>query len=89
MEPTKNMTWWAPIAHFAGHTIVGSTIFVIIAIPAIFLGMTVRWAKTIGVSHYTLQVLDVLEHAILTVDAVVFVVYLTSVTWKAIKESFK
>lgn len=79
--------WWQPIAHFAGHTITGTLIFCIIATPAIGLSMLVHWLEKVDeVSRFTIIVLTYLEHAILIVDAVLFVVYLGFTAIHALKE---
>jgi hypothetical protein len=78
--------WWAPIAHFAGHTFIGSAIFAVIAVPAVGLSLLVKYLGGVGVPEFTLTVLTFLEHGILIVDAGLFVVYLCITAYKAFKE---
>ena len=82
-------SWWAPIVHFATHTIVGSMIFIIIGGPAIGLSMLVKYLSTLGVPEFTLNVLNFLEHAILLIDALLFSVYLAFTAYSAFKEMWK
>lgn len=78
--------WWAPIAHFAGHTFIGSAIFAVIAIPAVGLSLLVKFLEGAGVPEFTLAVLTFLEHGILIIDAALFVVYLCITAYRAFKE---
>lgn len=77
------------MSHFAGHAIVGSLVFVIIALPAFGLGQLVKWLALNGTSTYILNVLTFLEYAIVTIDAVAFLWHLLYSTYNAFKESMK
>lgn len=79
-------SWWEPIVHFLTHSVVGSAIFVIIAIPALLLGKLVELLKEWGASEYVLSVLTTLEHVIVTIDAVLVVMYLVYAGYLAMKE---
>ncbi len=81
-----NNPWWKPIWHFAAHTITGTGIFVVIALPAVGLSMLIHYLEGGSVPKFTLLVLTVLEHAILIVDSVLFLVYLGFTSVRAIKE---
>jgi cytochrome b561 len=74
---------FSTIAHFAAHSIVGSLVFVIIAIPAFGLGLLVNWLETQGASSYVLAVLTYLEYAIVTIDALAFFWHLVYTAYKA------
>jgi hypothetical protein len=82
----KNKRWWAPIAHFATHTVVGTVIFAIIGTPAILLGLAMHWLEHFPLPHYTVTVLEALEKLIVSVDAALYVVYLVYTFVKAVKE---
>jgi hypothetical protein len=84
-EPTQKH-WFAPVVHFAAHAVVGSFVFLIIALPALGLGMLVTWLKTQGTADYVLGVLTTLEYAIVTIDAAAFLWHLVYSTYKAFKE---
>ncbi|MGE3342305.1 MAG: hypothetical protein AB7L71_02625 [Vicinamibacterales bacterium] len=79
-------SWWAPIVHALTHTVVGTLIFLIIATAAVVLGQFVQWLQGIGTSAYVLAVLTFLEYAIVTVDAVGYLLYLVTTAYQAWKE---
>lgn len=83
-----SIKWWAPIVHFAGHTVGGSIIFIIIAMPAIGLSLLVEFLGENGIPQFTITVLTILEHTILVIDAVLFVIYLVVTAIKAGREWF-
>jgi hypothetical protein len=89
MSAQTTPAWYAPVAHFAAHAIVGSMVFIIIALPAFGLGQLVNWLSTQGTSDYVLAVLTFLEYAIVTLDAAAFMWHLMYSTYKAFKESMK
>ena len=78
--------WWKPIIHFLTHSVVGSAIFVIVALPSWGLGHLVAWLKLQQTAPYVLLVLTGLEYTIVTVDAVLVVAYLVYAAVKAAKE---
>ncbi|MEX6866649.1 hypothetical protein AB2D15_31265 [Pseudomonas aeruginosa] len=78
--------WYAPLVHFAAHTLVGTGIFLIIGMPAVFLGWLVHKLRDYHVSEFTISVLVFLEHALIVVDAFLFVTYLGFTSWAALKE---
>lgn len=82
----SSSAWWKPIVHFLTHSVVGSAIFIIIAIPALLLGKLVHLLEKWGVAPYVLSVLTYLEYFIVTVDAILVVVYLGFAGYRAIKE---
>lgn len=81
--------WWAWIAHFLGHTLVGTAVFVIVGTPAIGLSLLMEFLETLHVSTFTIQVLSFLEHGILLVDAMLFLVYLGVTAYQAMQEMIK
>lgn len=80
--------WWKPILQFALHTITGSAIFVVIAMPAVCLSVLNHYLESKGVPRLTLNILTVLEHAILIVDSILFLVYLGLTAMHSIKEMY-
>ena len=78
--------WHTPLVHFTAHTFVGTGIFLIILVPAVFLGWLVQKLKEFHVSEFTILVLQFLEHSILLVDALLFLAYLGFTSYSAIKE---
>ncbi|AHZ73273.1 hypothetical protein OU5_P0021 (plasmid) [Pseudomonas mandelii JR-1] len=78
--------WYAPLAHFAAHSIIGSGIFVIVATPAVALGWLVHTLKEYHVDEFTISVLSVLERTILMVDCALFLSHLAFTALSAFKE---
>jgi hypothetical protein len=81
--------WWSPISDFAHHIAIGTAIFIIVGAPAIGLSFLVHYLETLGVGSFTVTVLTFLEHAILIVDSALFLVYLGSTAYKAVKGYLK
>jgi len=84
--PPDGHVWWEPILHFVIHSVVGSAIFIVVALPAWGLGHLVHWLKTDGTAPYVIGVLTALEYIIITVDGALFVAYLVYAAVKAAKE---
>lgn len=79
--------FYTPILNFAVHALVGTVIFLIIGFPAVVLGLVVHNLDGIsGVSKFTISTLTFLEHALLVVDSVAVVAYVTISTYREIKE---
>lgn len=78
--------WWAPIVHFLTHAVVGSVIFVLVALPAWGLDLLVELLESHHVQAYTAQVLSLLADAIVTLDALLVLAYFGLAAWKALKE---
>ena len=72
--------------HFGVHIVVGALIFVLIAMPAFGLGALVQYLATQGAATYVIQVLTFLEYAIVTIDAMAFLVYLVITGINAVRE---
>jgi hypothetical protein len=85
-ERPSSRKWWRPIVHFATHTVVGSVIFVLVALPAYGLNVLVTALGGNGTKGYVLEVLTVLEYVIVTLDAVLVVLYLVYAAAKAVRE---
>jgi hypothetical protein len=81
--------WYTPIVNFAIHSLVGTVIFLIVALPALGLDWLVHFAETAGASAFVIAVLAQLEHAILVFDAVAVLLYIAISTIKEIKELLK
>lgn len=79
--------FYTPIVNFAVHALVGTVIFLIIGLPAVVLGIIVHHLDGIsGVSRFTVSTLTFLEHALLVVDSVAVVAYVTISTYREIRE---
>lgn len=78
--------WWTPVAQIGVHTLVGLLIYLIIAVPAVLLGMAIEYLGKLNLPGFTLAVLEVLEHGILLVDTLLFVVYVGVTGIKAFRE---
>lgn len=87
-KPTDK-PWWAPIAHFAAHTVVGTAIFVIIGLPAVGLSLGIVWLEHLGVPAFPLEVLHFVEEALCVIDAGLFLLYVILTSYHALKEFWK
>lgn len=85
----NNKNFWTPIVHFAGHTFIGSVLFLIIGAPAVGLSLLVHALEAAHLDGFTIQVLGFLEHAILVADAGLFITYLVVTAFKSVKEMWK
>jgi len=83
---TQDKPWWAPIAHFAAHTLVGTAIFIIIGLPAVGLSLGIEWLARLGVPAFPLSVLSLLEESLCVIDAGLFLVYIILTSYHAFKE---
>ena len=86
MNQKYETTWWSPVVHFGVHVVVGSLIFVLISLPAFGLGILVQYVAAKGTAPYVIQVLTLLEYAIVTIDAMAFLAYLVITGINAVKE---
>ncbi len=86
MNQKNPSTWWSPVVHFGVHVVVGSLIFVLISMPAFGLGLLVQYLAVNGTAPYVIQVLTLLEYAIVTIDAMAFLVYLVITGINAVRE---
>jgi len=82
----RKKPWYAPLAHFMGHAVVGTGIFLIVGAPAVFLGFLTHKLREYHVAEFTISVLQFLEHTILVIDSLLFLAYLAFTTWSAIQE---
>lgn len=78
--------WWSPVVHALVHVVIGTVIFIIIAVAALLLGLFVHWLGTLGVSGYVIDVLTFTEYAIVTLDAVGLLWYIGVTGFSAWKE---
>lgn len=85
--PPKKDEWWRPIVHFLTHTIVGSAIFLLVALPAVMLHLLVHELQNSwGITGYVNSVLTWLEDFIVSIDALGLAIFLLVAMWKAVKE---
>ena len=86
MALNHRANWWSPVVHFGVHVLAGSLIFVLISLPASGLGLLVQYLAQNGTALYVIQVLTVLEYAIVTLDALVLLTYLVYTSIYSLKE---
>jgi hypothetical protein len=85
-DDTNGDSWWTPVIHFLTHTVVGTAIFLIIAMPAWGLEQVVEILKEHHMEGYPAQVLTLLANAIVTLDAALVFAYFVYAGRKAMKE---
>ncbi|WP_413460772.1 hypothetical protein [Herbaspirillum huttiense] len=75
------------VVHFAGHTAAGAIIFAIIAFVTVVLsGIIYACAALPWMSKFSLDVLEVLEHAMMIGDAILFACHLLVGAYRSIVE---
>ncbi len=89
MHNKNHKSFWTPIVHFAGHTFIGSVLFLIIGAPAVGLSLLVHALEAAHIDGFTIVVLSFLERAILVADAGLFIIYLVVTAIKSVKERWK
>lgn len=77
-------TWWTPIWEFFIHVSVGTILFVVIAVPAIGLSLSVFWLEQRGVSRAILWGLTGCEYLLFGVDLLLFFLFVLRQGWKAL-----
>ena len=77
------------IGRFLGHILTSTTIFVIIALPAVGLSFLIAYLEGVGVSGPTLVILTFLKYAILVLDVFLCAAYLSISAFKAVREMLK
>lgn len=81
--------WWRPIAHFLGHVVVGTVIFLIVACASAGIWLFVHYLEARNIDPFIIVVLTWVERAILLLDVVLFMIHLASTAVKAVKENFR
>ena len=89
MALNHRATWWSPVVHFGVHVLAGSLIFVLISLPASGIGLLVQYLAQNGTAPYVIQMLTVLEYAIITLDALVLLTYFVNTSIYSLKEMMK
>lgn len=77
---------WQTLVRLVTHIIIGSLLFVAIAIPAIALNLWVHYLETLKVSEYIIWIITGVEYFLITADALVLVVLVWKSAIKAAKE---
>lgn len=73
----KGLPWWFPIWEFLIHVLVGTSIFVVIAMPAVALDLLIEYARSaLTLSEFTVSMFVVAKYALLIVDVSLFVFFL-------------
>ena len=85
-KPRLTGAWWHPLWEFCMHVIVGTCIFVIIALPAVGLNYFVTWLAGNGVDKPIIYILYIAEYTLLVLDVALFIIFLIRSSWRAFKE---
>lgn len=78
--------WWHAPAEFLVHVIVGTLIFVVIAVPAVGLDFLVKWLAGLGVTEIILYGLRFAEYMLFFVDLALFAWFVVRTAWKSAKK---
>src|ERR1700733_2443349 len=85
-EATRVLPFWHVPARFGLHTIVGTCIFAIIAIPAILLDLGVKKLEGSAVSAPVIYGVKIAEYGLFGTDLLLFLVFLIVTGWRTAKE---
>ena len=77
--------WWVPLWLFAVHAATGTTIFVIIALPAIGLDFAVKFLGDEGVTRVILVGLMVAEFSLFFGDLALFLVFVLRAAFELLR----
>ncbi|WP_425668751.1 hypothetical protein ACPSL3_09990 [Vibrio owensii] len=77
--------WWFPLYEFGMHILIGTVVFVLIAVPAILLNIWITSLKG-TVDELIILVLTGVEYVLFFVDVLLFAIYIIRTTIKAGKE---
>ena len=78
--------WWVPIWEFLIHAVVGTTLFLLIALPAIGLNLLVHWLQTeLSLSQLLITSLIAVEYMILVSDLILFAIFIVRSMSRTIK----
>jgi hypothetical protein len=69
----KKLGRWGELLEFVVHAVIGSCMFIAVAVLAVFIHVSVVYLTSLGVSGYVLTLLTTVEYVIVTLDAVVLV----------------
>lgn len=83
-QPESRPFWQVP-AEFTLHTVVGTCIFVIIAIPAILLDIGVRGLEGRHISGVIKYGLKSAEYSLFGTDLLLFLIFLLKTAWRTAK----
>lgn len=77
-------TWWAPIWEFLIHVLIGTSLFILIGIPAVGLNFIISQLEDSGASQFILWGLTLCEYLLFSADLILFSVFIVRQTWKGI-----
>lgn len=78
--------WWHPLYEFGIHVFVGSGVFLLIAIPAVFLNFLVHWLENFGIDGWISSGLIGVEYFLFFADILLFVIFIVSTLVKTGKK---
>ncbi len=66
------------------HVVVGSGIFLLIAIPAVVINLLVKWLDGLDLGTFLIWGLEAAEYSLFAVDIILFLVFLARTAWRTI-----
>lgn len=74
----EESAWWLPIWEFLIHVLVGTSIFLVIAMPAVALDLLIAYARSsLTLSEFTVSMFAVAKYSLLVVDTSLFLLFLS------------
>ncbi len=85
-ESSRAAIWWHPLWEFCTHALVGTGIFLLVAMPAVALNLLVVWLADQEVDTFIIYGLHLAEYSLFAVDVTLFLIFLARITWRAFKD---
>ncbi len=87
-EPdSKPIKWWLPLYEYMVHILVGTAIFILVAVPAVGVNFLAGYLSDLGVNNIIIHGLTAFEYLIFGVDVVLFIIFNITTSYKYIKKS--
>ena len=87
-EAAQNpIPWWVPIWEFLIHAIVGTSLFLLIALPAVGLNLLIiQFQASLNLSPFLIWILHAVEYLILGSDFLLLIVFIIRSVSRTIKQ---
>jgi hypothetical protein len=75
-EQNIRAQWWRPLWEFLIHVLVGTAIFLVVALAAVALSLFVNWLEALKIDTFVVRVVKGLEYFVLCTDALLYVIFI-------------
>lgn len=78
--------YWLPLWEFLIHVLLGTGIFVLLAVPAVGLNLLISWLGTLKVGYWIILGLEIAEYSLFIVDIFLYLMFLWKTTWQIVQK---